>query len=116
MPHRRTAALFRTVAVAEAVSWAVLLVAMLLKWVLVVETPHEGGVPVAGPIHGGLFVAYLAVTALTAWRFRWSPRTTVLALAAAVPPFGTIVFERWATRRGELAASGADAVGAPARG
>ena len=110
MQHRRVAALFRTVAVAEAVSWAALLVTMFLKHV--VETAHEGGVPVSGPIHGGLFVAYLAATALAAWRFRWDVRTTVLAAVASVPPFGTVVFERWATSRG-LLPSGAGALGAP---
>ncbi|PPK98162.1 integral membrane protein [Kineococcus xinjiangensis] len=115
MPHRQTAVLFRAVAVAEAVSWAALLVAMFLKWVLVVDTPHEGGVPVAGRIHGALFMLYVAVALVAARTFRWNWKTALLALVAAVPPFATVVFERWATRRGMLDA-GADAAGAPARG
>ena len=113
MPHRPTAVLFRAVAVAEAVSWAALLVTMFLKYV--VEAPHEGGVPYSGMVHGVLFVTYVAVALVAARTFRWSWGVALLALVAAVPPFGTAVFERWATRRG-LVPAGADAAGAPARG
>lgn len=100
----RVGTVFRTLAFGEAVSWALLLTAMLFKWVIA-EDPHsglEGGVPIAGPIHGALFVAY-CLAALAAWRtFGWSLRTLVLAWIAAVPPFCTVLFERWADRRGLL--------------
>jgi hypothetical protein len=33
---------------------------------------------------------------------RWDNRTTFLALVASIPPFGTVVFERWATKHGKL--------------
>jgi hypothetical protein len=33
---------------------------------------------------------------------RWTTPTFVLALVASVPPFGTVLFERWATRTGRL--------------
>lgn len=90
---------FRLVAVAEALSWAGLLVGMLLKYG---PPGTEVGVQVFGPIHGGLFVAYLAVTFISWPSFGWSTPVGVTALAAAVPPFGTVVFERWATRTGRL--------------
>ncbi len=100
----RVGTVFRVLAFGEAVSWALLLTAMLFKWVIA-EDPHsglEGGVPIAGPIHGALFVAY-CLAALAAWRtFGWSLRTLVLAWIAAVPPFCTVLFERWADRRGLL--------------
>jgi len=91
---------FRAVAVVEAVSWTALLVAMFLKYV--VETAHEGGVPVVGPIHGAAFTLYVVSTLVAARRFRWSLGTTFLGLVASVPPFGSIVFERWVTRTGRL--------------
>jgi len=91
---------FRVVAVAEAVSWTALLVAMFLKHV--VHAAHEGGVPVVGGIHGAGFTLYVLTTLVTARRVRWDPRTTVLGLVASVPPFGSIVFERWAERTGRL--------------
>ena len=101
---------FRAVALAEAVSWACLLVTMFLKWV-VQDDPHaglEGGVPIAGPIHGALFVAYLVMCLLARRAFDWSTRTTLIALAASVPPFLTAVFESMADRRGLLAAQGTE--------
>ena len=106
----RVRQVFRTLAFAEAVSWAALLVAMFFKWI-VQDDPEagiEGGVPVAGPIHGALFVAY-CVAALVAWRaYGWTFRTLVLALLASSPPFFTGVCEVVADRRGLL--------GRPARG
>jgi integral membrane protein len=96
---RTVARAFRVVAFAEAVSWALLLAGMFVKWVL---RTSEVGVQVAGPIHGAVFVVYV-VLALTCWRvLRWDLRTTALALVASVPPFATVWFERWAARTGRL--------------
>ena len=96
---RTVARAFRAVAIAEAVSWVLLLAGMFVKRVL---DASELGVQVFGPVHGAVFVAYVLVT-LLAWRvLRWSPRTTLLALAASVPPLVTIWFERWARRTGQL--------------
>jgi integral membrane protein len=90
---------FRAVAIAEAVSWVLLLAGMFVKWVL---RTSELGVQLAGPVHGAVFVAYVLVS-LLAWRvLGWSPRTALLALAASVPPLCTVVFERWARRTGRL--------------
>jgi integral membrane protein len=102
--HSGTRTWFRAVAVAEAVSWLGLLVAMFFKWV-VQDDPHagvEGGVPVMGPIHGAIFVGYVAMCFVARSRFAWSARTTLVALVAAVPPFATAVFEAVADRRGLL--------------
>ena len=97
-PHAIARA-FRVVAVAEAVSWALLLAGMFVKWVL---RTSEVGVQLAGPVHGAVFIAYVLVTLLT-WRvLRWPLGTAVLALAASVPPFTTVWFERWAQRTGRL--------------
>ncbi len=86
-------------AIAEAVSWALLLAGMFVKWVL---RTSELGVQVAGPVHGAVFIAYVVVALLT-WRaLRWDPATALLALAASVPPFTTVWFERWAQRTGRL--------------
>lgn len=95
---------FRTVAIAEAISWALLLSAMFCKWILESEPfgLHEGGVPVAGPIHGGIFVIYLLSCILAAVVFKWNARTTLLALASSIPPFCTYWFEVVADRKGRL--------------
>ena len=91
--------LFRTVAIAEAFSWAGLLAGMLLKHVLKVT---EVGVQVFGPIHGAIFVAYLVSILLVRRPLGWGPKTVLLGVVASVPPFATLVFEIWADRRGRL--------------
>ncbi|MFC5053125.1 DUF3817 domain-containing protein [Saccharothrix xinjiangensis] len=88
---------FRLLALAEAVSWAGLLLGMFFKYVVV---ENEIGVKIFGPVHGAVFVAYLLVALMMAQR--WDRKTLFWALVAAVPPFGTVVFERWAARTGRL--------------
>jgi integral membrane protein len=96
---RTVARAFRAVAIAEAVSWVLLLVGMFVKYV---PETTELGVQIAGPVHGAVFLAYVAIT-LLAWRvLRWTPVTGLLALAASIPPLCTVVFERWAQRTGTL--------------
>jgi integral membrane protein len=90
---------FRGAAVAEALSWCGLLIGMFAKYVL---DRGDRGVEVFGQIHGVVVLVY-AAAALVMWRRQhWSSRTLVLALLASVPPLGSIVFERWATRSGQL--------------
>jgi integral membrane protein len=92
---------FRLLATAEAVSWAGLLIGMLFKYVV---ASNEIGVKVFGPIHGVIFIGYVLVTLMVRETVRWDGRTTVLALLASIPPFGTVIFERWAARTGRLEA------------
>jgi integral membrane protein len=91
--------LYRLVARAEAVTWALLLTGMFLKYVT--ETT-ELGVRVFGMVHGVVFIAYCLVTALLWIDQRWSVGRFVLGLVSAVPPFATIPFESYAERRGLL--------------
>ena len=94
--------IFRLLALAEAFSWAALLVGMYFKWI---AKSTELGVEIAGPIHGGLFIAY-GMTALILWRLqRWPFLVALFAGLSAVLPFATVLFERWAGRRGYLAAA-----------
>ena len=99
MNPRTVATAFRVVAVAEAFSWIGLLIGMFVKYV---PETSEIGVKIFGPIHGGIFVAYVVLALVAARVLRWSAGTTVLALVASVPPLVTVWFERRATRRGEL--------------
>jgi integral membrane protein len=92
---RTAATAFRIVAVAEALSWIGLLIGMYVKYV---PETTELGVQIFGPIHGGIFVAYVITAVVAARVLRWSIGTTLLALAASVPPLASIVFERWASR------------------
>jgi integral membrane protein len=90
---------FRIVAVAEAFSWAGLLISMVFKYV-VVHNPI--GVHIFGSVHGVLFLAYV-VLAVMLWRNRpWRTGIGVWSLVGGVLPFGSVVFERLATRNGHL--------------
>lgn len=91
---------FRLVAIAEAVSWAGLLTGMFFKYVVV---HNEIGVQIFGPIHGGVFIAYVAIALWVSRPLGWSTGTTLIGLAASIPPFASVWFERWAARRGGMA-------------
>ena len=91
--------LYRLVARAEAVTWALLLTGMFLKYVT--ETT-ELGVQVFGMVHGVVFIAYCLTTVLLWLDQKWSLGRLVLGLVAAVPPFATVPFERYAERAGLL--------------
>jgi integral membrane protein len=96
----RTRLVFRVVAVSEAVTWAGLLIGMLFKYVI---GDDERGVQFFGPLHGAMFLAYVAAT-LVAWRvMRWSPVVALVALICSIPPFASLLFEAWADRTGRLA-------------
>ena len=90
---------FRRVAIAEAVTWALLLAGMFLKYVT--ETT-DLGVRVFGMVHGVVFIGYCLTTVLVTVDQRWSRGRLLLGLAAAVPPFATVLFDRYAERRAGL--------------
>ncbi|MEV0799312.1 DUF3817 domain-containing protein [Kribbella sp. NPDC050281] len=96
---KRHATWFRTVAIAEAISWTGLLIGMLFKYVL---SDNELGVKIFGPIHGGIFIVYVLTVLLVRGPLRWSWPVTLLALAASVPPLFTWFFEIWAVRTGRI--------------
>lgn len=97
----RTRTWFRTIAIAEAISWAGLLIAMVFKWIIQDDpnTGAQGGVPVMGPIHGVVFLAYVVTCFVARSRFAWTAKTTLLALASSIPPFFTYLFEVQADKR-----------------
>lgn len=92
--------LYRTLALAEAVTWTLLIAGMLAKYVL-----HLGelGVRIGGSVHGFVFLAYCAVTVLVGIDRRWGASRILLGLMSAVVPYATIPLERWVERRGLLA-------------
>jgi integral membrane protein len=91
--------LFRTVAVAEALTWAFLLTAMFFKYV---TRSTEALVPPAGGIHGFVFLCFVATTVFVWINSKWSWRTGLLGLVSAVVPFATIPFELTVQRKGLL--------------
>jgi integral membrane protein len=102
--------LFRRVAIAEAITWALLLTGMFLKYV---TQTTELAVRVFGMLHGVVFIAYCLATLLVGIDQRWPRGRVLLGLVSAVPPFLTVWFDRNAERRGALGRSWRLATGAP---
>jgi integral membrane protein len=88
--------LFRRVAIAEAITWALLLFGMVLKY-----GTHTTDVAVKafGMVHGIVFITYVVTTAMVWVDQRWTARRGIGALLASIPPFATIVVEVLAARR-----------------
>lgn len=107
--------LFRGLAVTEAITWALLLSGMFLKYVTVFRDGSslassttglgELGVRVFGMVHGVAFLAFCVTTVVVAVDQRWSFRRALAGLACAVPPFATVPFDRYAESRGWLGSS-----------
>jgi integral membrane protein len=91
--------LYRRIALAEVVSWALLLLGMFLKYV---TKTTDLGVRVFGMVHGVVFIAFCLTTVLVAVNQRWTIRQGLMGLASAVPPFLTVWFERRMERAGVL--------------
>ena len=90
--------LFRIVAIAEAVTWTLLIVALILR----ATTGWALGVTIGGGIHGFVFLAYAGIALLIGIDRRWSPGLVVLAVASAVVPYATIPVDVMLDRRGHL--------------
>ena len=91
--------LFAVTAMAEMFTWAGLLIAMGLKYGGVTERV----VPIAGGVHGFVFLCYLVVTVAVWIDGRWSVTRGLLGLGSTIVPFMTVPFERAQRRRGEPA-------------
>jgi integral membrane protein len=81
---------FRVVAIAEALSWLALIVATIVKY----SGDHPLGVQILGPIHGVLFLAYVALALAVRGRLSWSTRTSLIVLADSVLPGGGFLAAR----------------------
>lgn len=92
--------LLRTASIAEACTWAILLIGMLVKYAL-------GGtdliVTIGGSLHGVTFLTFLFTLLIVGINQRFSWLAFALGLLASIPPFTTLLFDWWAERRGMLA-------------
>lgn len=70
----------RLVALAETVSFAVLLVCSVLK-----RTTSFDAVPVMGPVHGGLFLVLVGLVLSHRQALGWSPLRTLLVCTVGSP-------------------------------
>ncbi|MBG6084715.1 DUF3817 domain-containing protein [Zhihengliuella flava] len=93
-PHR----LYAAVALAEVITWALLITGMIFKYSGVTDVL----VSIFGLVHGVAFIAYSLASVFVWVNERWGFGTGALSLVAAVVPFATLPFEKWAWRTGRL--------------
>lgn len=89
---------YRFLAIAEALTWTLLIAAMIAKY----GFRADALVPIAGPIHGFVFLAYGAMQLVVGRNQRWPVGTVLLGILTAVIPYATIPWERRLERRGAL--------------
>ena len=92
------ARLFRVLAIAEAITWTLLISALILR---AVGQPAVL-VTIGGGIHGFVFLTYGATAVLLAFNQRWHPGVAATAIASAIVPYATIPVEIWLHRSGRL--------------
>ncbi|GAA4372227.1 DUF3817 domain-containing protein [Agromyces bauzanensis] len=90
--------LFRTLAIAEAVTWTGLVVALVLKY----AAGFDGALFPAGSVHGFVFLGYAFTAVLVGVNQRWGVGLMAFAVLTAIVPYATIPFELWLIRRGRL--------------
>lgn len=90
---------YRTVAIAEAITWTLLIGGMILKYAF-----DAGGLPVliGGSIHGFVFITYALTAVLVGVNQRWKVKQIVFAVFTAIVPYATIPFDRWLERNNML--------------
>lgn len=95
---RTPRSLYRALAIAEAVSWTLLITGLILR----ATTGWALGVTIGGGIHGFVFLSYGATAVLLAKHQRWSAWPTIVAIVSTLIPYATIPAEIWLQRTGRL--------------
>ena len=82
---------FRYVALIEATTFLMLIVASIIKH----TGGSEAGVQTLGPLHGVFFLLYVGMALMLRETQKWSGRTTAIIVVAGMVPFGGYVVDRW---------------------
>ncbi len=90
--------LFRTLAIAEAITWTLLITGLILRATIGLDI----AVSIGGGIHGFVFLAYAATAVLVAVNQRWRIPVSAAAIGSAIIPYATIPVELWLARSGRL--------------
>lgn len=91
--------LFRLFAVAEVVTWALLLSGLAIRATMGLGSEVFF---VVGAAHGFTFLGYAVTATLVGVNQRWSIGRLILAVALALVPFATVPFDRSVDQKGLL--------------
>lgn len=81
---------FRIIAFVEAISYLVLIAAAIAKR----GFDLAGFVPIVGPVHGVIFLAYFGFAIALRTELGWNVRTTIVVVFAAIVPLGGFYVEQ----------------------
>ena len=76
----------KVASIAEGTTWLVLIACVIAKYVF--DAPGEGGVPIMGPVHGVVFLAYALLVLIGRGEQRWDVIETIKALVLSLVPGG----------------------------
>lgn len=91
--------LYRMVSLAEAVTWTLLIIGMILKYVA-----GLGSLPVliGGSIHGFVFLCFAGISVVVGVNQDWGLARIIVAVAMAIVPYATVPFDARLVRTGAL--------------
>ena len=93
------AALFRIVATAEAITWALLISSLIARSI---DDSLAGLVSISGAMHGFTFLSYAAMALVVGINQRWPILRQGFGVFLAIVPFATIPFEAWLRNKRHL--------------
>lgn len=92
---------FLVLTLAEAATWAGLLISMVVKYPL---HGSDLGVSIFGQLHGITWLAFVAGCILAGTWFRWPWHTVATGVLISIVPFATLPFDHRLKRAGRLTA------------
>ncbi|MDC7103476.1 DUF3817 domain-containing protein [Corynebacterium falsenii] len=82
--------LYSRIALAEMITWALLIGSMVLKYTNVTDVATR----IAGGIHGFTFLCFCVITVMLWVNNKWPAGRGVLGLLSSIIPFATLPFEK----------------------
>ena len=80
---------FKVFAIAETITWSLLIIGMILKYTHITEI----GVRIGGGIHGFVFICFVIAVIGVGTSQMWSKKRIATGLGSAIIPYATIPFE-----------------------
>ena len=93
------AGLFRVVATAEAVTWALLISSLIAR---AIDSSLADLVSISGAMHGFTFLSYGAMALVVGINQRWPILRQGFGVFLAIVPFATVPFESWLRKKNLL--------------
>ena len=89
---------FKIFAIAETITWTLLIIGMILKYTHITEV----GVRIGGGIHGFVFICFVIAVIGVGTSQSWSIKRIATGLGSAIIPYATIPFEVSVAKAGLL--------------